>query len=118
MWACRYGYNVCGKAYLGWATMGRILKDQSSTPLPPHLLFCFCNFFHFVPLCPNTKQPRLSIGHLQNENDCHVSYISIYLIAIQSPIRDNVLPTHLSYAIPLDHHLILSAQVPKEQESA
>jgi len=109
---------VARHIWVGLQWGGSLRIEVQPQPPAPHLLFCFCNFFHFVSLCPNTKQPRLPIGHLQNENDCHVSYISIYLIAIQSPIRDNVLPTHLSYAIPLDHHLILSAQVPKEQESA
>jgi hypothetical protein len=93
--------------------MGRILKVQI---FQIHLLFCFCNFFHFVSLCSNIEQPRSSINHLQTENDHQVSYISIYLIAIQSLINDNVLPTHLSY-VALDCHLILNALVLKEQKS-
>jgi hypothetical protein len=48
---------------LGWAPMGRIFKDWGSKPPPNHLLFCFCNFFHFVYLCPNSEQPRLPIDH-------------------------------------------------------
>jgi hypothetical protein len=124
MWACRNGFNVCGFCKFG---LGMILmcglcrfglgcngQDRIGVHPPPpffsqiHLLFCFCNFFHFASLCPNIEQPRLPIGRLQNENDHHVSYISIYLIATQSFIRNNVLLTHLSY-VALDDHLILSA---------
>jgi hypothetical protein len=96
---------VCIWVGLQWA---RSLNTKVQNP-QIHLLFSFfCNFFHLVSLCPNTKQPRSPINHLQNENERHVSYISIYLIAIQSLMRYNVLPTHLSYAA-LDCHLILSA---------
>jgi hypothetical protein len=85
---------------LGWVAMGRILKDRGLTVPPPPSSKSICYFvfaiFFILFLCPNTEQPKLSIGHLQNENDHNVSYISIYLIAIQSFISNNVLLTHLS----------------------
>jgi hypothetical protein len=80
MWAYRYGSNVCGKAYLGWAGSLRI-KVQ---PPPPQSI---CILFHFVFLCPNAKHAKLYINHSHNENDCHVSYILIYLIAIDLSLR-------------------------------
>jgi len=92
---------------LGWLAVDKILKDHGSNPSQSICCFVFVISFIFS-LCPNIKQPRLPIGHLQNENDCHVLYISIYLITIQSFIKDNVLLTHLSY-VALDHHLILNA---------
>jgi hypothetical protein len=100
---------VARHIWVGLQWGGSLRIEVQPLPPPPQFVVLFLQFFHFVSLCPNTEQSRLPIGHLQNENDCHVSYISIYLIAIQYLIRDNVLPTHLSYAIPLDHHLILSA---------
>jgi hypothetical protein len=39
MWAYRYGSNVCGKAYLGWAGSLRI---KVQTPPPPFVILFFC----------------------------------------------------------------------------
>jgi hypothetical protein len=35
MWACRYGYDVCGFVGLGWVAMGKIFKDKGAKPPNP-----------------------------------------------------------------------------------